>query len=271
MYKRLFELLKALSIVVLLLSTLILPTYVLASSSISQRTIVVGYFSLPPHVIVGEDDAKPTGAAIEYFEQEIAPRLNVKVKWIRQPLTRSIKSMQEGEIDAVVSLGKNDQRAKILVYPKQPYHYIRSGMLVLNEDSLDEIESVDDVLDRKILIIKGWLQSPFVVAHKHSLDLQYIYGDNTARRLSLMLLRKRFSMVYSPIVSTILYHLKSMDKSGRVKVLSLPGEDAHSSGLYSVFSPKNAQGLAAKYDKVSANISPSSVSIYQAYLAKYIN
>jgi ABC-type amino acid transport substrate-binding protein len=270
MYKKTLELLNIIPIIGLLFTALILPINALASST-SQRTIIVGYFSLPPHVIVGEGDAKPTGAAIEYFEQEIAPRLKVQVKWIRQPLTRSIKSMQEGEIDAVISLGKNEQRAKVLIYPQQPYHYIRSGMLVLNEDSLDEIASVESIADRKILIINGWLQSPFIVKHKQSLDLQYIYGDNTARRLSLMLLRKRFSMVYSPVVSTILYHLKAMGKSERVKVLSLPGESAHSSGLYSVFSPKNAQGLAADYDKVSANISPSSVSIYQAYLAKYIN
>lgn len=236
-----------------------------------QKTITIGYFSLPPHVIVNNSHSKPTGAAIDFFEQEIAKRMNVKVKWTHQPLTRSLTSVKKGEIDGVISLGKNADREKYIIYPAHAFHYIQAGMLVLKEDPLNSISNVKDIEDRRIIIIKGWLESPFVVKNRDSLDLKYIYGDYTAYRLATMLLKNRTTMVYSPIVSTVLYQLKYMDKVDRVKILTLPGEGPTYSGLYTVFSPVTGVNLAIEYDKISSELRTRSDLLYKKYLDKYIN
>ena len=93
----------------------------LAKATAAQETIRIGYFDLPPHVL-GVEEGNPTGAAIGYFEEFIAPHLGVEIVWDPEvtPPTRLMKQLKTGEKDAMIFLGWTEDRTAYLHYP-QPY------------------------------------------------------------------------------------------------------------------------------------------------------
>jgi polar amino acid transport system substrate-binding protein len=56
---------------------------------------------------------QPTGASVEYREKYIAPKLGVKTEWVGPfPMLRLLKSLEDGEIDAIIVMAKNPDREK---------------------------------------------------------------------------------------------------------------------------------------------------------------
>ncbi len=51
-----------------------------AAAAQANEALRIGYFDIPPHVAKAEG-GKPTGAAIGYFEEYIAPHLGMPIEW----------------------------------------------------------------------------------------------------------------------------------------------------------------------------------------------
>ncbi|MCH8946816.1 MAG: transporter substrate-binding domain-containing protein, partial [Acidobacteria bacterium] len=111
----------------------------------SQETLSVGYFDIPPHVVRVEGGV-PKGAAISYFEEYIAPRLGITIKWDSEstPPTRLMNQLRNGEKDAMIFLGKTEERTEYLRYPN-PYLIIPETLAFKNEHQINTIREVGDL------------------------------------------------------------------------------------------------------------------------------
>ena len=100
----------------------ILVSFFATRTVFSQDTLKMGYFGIPPHVVKLDDEA-PKGAAVTYFNDYISPSLGLEVEWDIQatPPTRLFDQLKSGEKDAMIFLGKTEQRTEFLHYP-DPYH-----------------------------------------------------------------------------------------------------------------------------------------------------
>ena len=113
----------------------------------AQETLSIGYWNIPPHV-TGVVDQKPQGAAIGYFDEYIAPHLDVTVAWDEKiiPPTRLIDQLRKGQKDAMIFLGYTKERTEYLRYP-EPYLEIPQTFAFVNSHPIDKITEVSDLYD----------------------------------------------------------------------------------------------------------------------------
>ncbi len=105
--------------------TVILSLSVILMVSVSAfgETVRVAYFITSPHVIIEEGTEKPGGACVELFEKIIAPEMGVTVQWEpdASSIPRQLDQLEKGKVDIGLVFAKNEERMKILNYPKNPY------------------------------------------------------------------------------------------------------------------------------------------------------
>ena len=107
------------SIQSLLFAISLLPSLLLVEGTArAQETLRIGYWNIPPHV-TGVTDQKPQGTAIGYFDEYIAPYLGATVTWDEKivPPTRLMEQLRKGQKDAMIFLGKTNERTEWLLYP----------------------------------------------------------------------------------------------------------------------------------------------------------
>ena len=116
-----------------------------ARISLADGPIRMGYFDIPPHVI-NSDSESPAGAAINYFNEYIAPYLGVDVVWDVEanPPTRLMDQLRTGEKDGMIFLGKTEERTEYFHYPN-PYLTIPETLAFRKENSPGKIDDVTEL------------------------------------------------------------------------------------------------------------------------------
>lgn len=208
----------------------------------------VAFFILEPHAML--ENAKPTGAAVEYLRDYIAPEMGLPVEFVGPvPFARLLRNFQEGEYDAVLLLAKNNERAKLFVYPQEPYGEMESALLVGKGFLSDKVFSPEEL---KGMVIgytnKAW-RTP-------SLRKPYLRFDMvSATSATVINFRKfeegRIDAIYNPDKFALLYRKLKTKIMRPCKVVTIADSTV---GFYTVFHPSVPERIVRSYEKALAHI-----------------
>lgn len=237
-------------------------TLLIVTNAAHAKTLRVGFFNLFPHAI--EKDGKPTGAKLDYFKL-IASEMKVdKVEYFGFPLTRLIQKLKSDELDLILYLGKNTERAKLFTYPESAFFKMQSAIIVQKSNLLKVIKNINDIKNLTIGIwAKGYL-SPLL--HDNKFQLVKRFGDNVVKTSLKMILSNRLDAFYSPEMYSLKFEAIKLNKEKSLKILNLPESTV---GLYSVFSKTSAMTYLAKYEKALKLV--ESKQNYEEFLGGYFS
>ena len=200
----------------------------------AQEAIKIGYFDIPPHV-VNVEDGKPQGAAISYFEEHIAPHFGVAFEWnseVTAP-TRLMSQLSSGEIDAMIFLGKTEERTKYFHYP-DPYLVIPEMLAFKKDHPTRGITAVSDLHGLTLgFLVGGRIPEPLQDG-KITYDL--IAGKRLMERNIEKLLLGRIDAIYAPLSTAVVNIAEDMGVRDQIKLV--PIEFLGPVEIYTVFSKK---------------------------------
>ena len=230
----------------LLLVITLLPSLLFVDGTVqAQETLRIGYWNIPPHV-TGVVDQKPQGAAISYFDEYIAPHLELTVTWDEKiiPPTRLMDQLRKGQKDAMIFLGKTKERTEWLHYP-EPYLEIPQTLAFINNHPIDRIIDVSDLYDLTAGFLIGGRLPDVLQDDKIKYDL--IAGEQLFQRNVEKLLIGRIDAIYAPLTIALVNIIKQMEVSDKVKLI--PIEFLDPVLIYTVFSKETvSETVVEKYN-----------------------
>ncbi len=262
------------SIAKLMMCILLSSLFLNCNESEAADKISIGFFMLPPHVIWDETTRKPSGAAVDFFEEYIKPKLNISVKWVNAPVKRLFHNMKTGKLDAVLLAGKKAAREQFSFYPKFSFIVTRPCLIVMKSHPLTEVKTVEDILKYKIAHHMGSISTLFMRDDRINFD--YMAGDDTVRRNLKKLNIGRVDAFYRPTCSSGIYVAGKIGMEKKIRSIYLPEEKME---LFTIFSKKSPKGrvMIEKYNKAIGKLITDSSSgnrdIYRLYnnlLKRYI-
>ena len=230
----------------------------------AQETLRVGYWNIPPHV-TGVVNNEPTGAAIGYFDEYIAPRLGVTVIWDTgiTPPTRLMDQLRKGQKDAMIFLGKTKERTDYLHYP-DPYLDIPQTLAFLEDHPISRITDVSEIYGLRVGFLVGGRLPDELRDDRIHYDL--IAGERLFQRNVEKLLLGRIDAIYSPLTIALSNILKQMKVDGKVKLV--PIEFLEPVLIYTVFSKKTvSEDVVERYNKALETASKE--QLYKDYVTHY--
>jgi len=212
----------------------------------AQETLRMGYFDLPPHVVKVEAGI-PKGAAISYFAEYIAPHLGISVNWDTEatPPTRLMKQLRKGEKDAMIFLGKTEERTGYLHYP-DPYLIIPETLAFKKGHSIDRITKVSDLHGLTVgFLVGGRIPDPL---RDDRIKYDLIAGKRLFERNVEKLLLGRIDAVYAPLSTALVNIIDEMEVGDQVKLV--PIEFLDMVRIYTVFSKKTVgENIVENYNE----------------------
>ncbi|WP_419786076.1 substrate-binding periplasmic protein [Pseudodesulfovibrio sp.] len=211
-------------------------------AALPSHAFTVGYFILEPHAMVV--DGSPTGAAVEYLRDHIAPEMGETVEFLGPlPFGRMLDEFMDGKLDAVLMLSRTQMREALFVYPKSPYGIIVSGLLVPRGSLPDPVTSVVQLAGLRIGSTDAWrpdfLRDP-------SLDFELVRAPS-ATCINFRKYREgRLDAVYNTDRHALLYRMRRMPGLKASSVVTVAGT---SDGMYTVFSPRLPRHIVSSYEK----------------------
>lgn len=126
-----------------------------AAQAASLPVVTVGVFTVAPYVIAGPDG--PGGALIDFFDQEIAPRMGVRFKWERPMTTARLEqSLINGRVMFTPILVRTRQRVQAGIrFAGDSHIRFTPCLAVMPAFSLDAVKSPADLANMKV----GWVQA----------------------------------------------------------------------------------------------------------------
>ena len=109
--------------------------------SVKKSEFKLGYFLAKPLVLLPEKSNKLSGIIIDIFDDYLAPRMDVSIKWFQYPFQRLLLETEKGELDAIAFLAKNPERSARFHYPEKAVGFIDPVLLMKNSYALNQISS----------------------------------------------------------------------------------------------------------------------------------
>lgn len=230
----------------------------------AKESLRIGYWNIPPHV-TGIANNRPTGAAIDYFDQYIAPHLGVTIAWDADatPPIRLMDQLRNGQKDAMIFLGKTKERTSYLRYP-DPYLDTPQTFAFLEDYPVSRITKLSDLHGLRVGFLVGGRIPDKLRDDKIHYDL--IAGERLFHRNIEKLLLGRIDAIYAPLTISLNNIVKEMAVDDKVKLV--PIEFLDPVLIYTVFSRKTvSEDVVKKYNK--ALDSASKRKPYKDYVIYY--
>lgn len=211
-----------------------------AQTTRPQDTVAVGVFTVAPYVIGG--DAGPHGALVDFFDKEVAPRMNVRFQWER-PMTvaRLEQSLIAGRVLFTPILAKTASREQAHIrFAGEPQIRFTPVIAVLPDHPLNALAGAADLSGMTV----GWVQAgalpAFMQDPRIRLDLA---GAIDWERINLDKLRLgRIGGAYFSDRQTARYFAARNGMQLKLLELPVPG-----TALYAAFSPAAPPALVERY------------------------
>lgn len=228
------------------LLALVVMLFAAAKVANAQESLRVGYFDLTPHVVQVEGK-EPSGAAVGYFEEFIAPVLGIEIIWDKEvtPPTRLMDQLRTGEKDAMIFLGWTKDRTAYLHYP-DPYLTLPEVMVFRADHPIGQVVTVEDLHGLRVGFLVGGRIPEALQDPRITYDL--IAGKRLFERNLEKLLLGRIDAIYAPLsvaVSQIVEQKKMKEDIKLLPIEFLPPVD-----IYTVFSKLTVgEDLVARYNE----------------------
>lgn len=217
--------------------------------SISQESIKIGTFSLPPFMMKVDSDKKTGGVAIDFWENYIAPEMNVKIEAIGPfPAMRTIKMLEDGYIDLIPNMTSIPARKEKFIFPKTPLSQITTCLVVPKESPLKKIRKKEDLFNLRILFLEGGY-IPKLLRHD-KITIEFVSGADYFKRFVEMLDAKRVDAFLHINHLSLMYELKQMGIRDKYRIITLPVKKIN---VYCIFQKSDrGRRLAEKFEKINA-------------------
>ena len=254
--------------VIYLLLFYIFCVFVLVPSAISeaQQQIRISYFNVPPFIIYDTNQNQLKGGALyEFLEQQIAPEIDVKFIWDKDPssIPRQMESISNGSTDAIALLSYTPQRAQTMAFTATPFFISSPGIAILKNNKLNVVEKVDDILGLRIGYGKNLYKTPFMRDKRINFDL--VATENYSEQNFKKLMAGRIDAVYAPDLASLLAVIENLGIGNSVKVIKLPDTP---SANHVVFARDMAY-MALRYDRAFNRI--NGAETFLKILGKYVD
>lgn len=210
------------------------------------EVVKVGVFTLAPYVVAGPDG--PSGALVEFFDKEIAPRMGVRFDWQRPMTTARLeRSLMSGAVTFTPVFAKTPARLRArLRFAGEPYIKLDPCIAVLPESPIVNIDSPADLAGISI----GWVQAgalpSFMLDRRLQLD-RIGHVEWTAANLEKL----RFGRIGAAYFSNRYTPQYVAAQAGlKIRLISLPTQGPL---LYGTFAPSAPRSLAERYRKAAAD------------------
>ncbi|USD64022.1 transporter substrate-binding domain-containing protein [Vibrio sp. SCSIO 43136] len=242
------------------LGMLLLPT-----SAVAERaTLKVGIFFLAPHMVIDEKEGKHSGATVEYFAK-IAQEMDVDVEVKGYPFPRMMQQLYRGELDAVLFLAKNKDRAHRLGYPRMSYYETESTLAVMKDSPLEDVSNVETLKGLTIGTTAKVYKTP-------SMKHDWLVFDSITAGQSLYwqhfrkLHEGRIDAIYFPDKAALMFEANRAGfDNNALKYLSLPDPKTE---VFVVFSEAASYEYLPRYER--ALIKVMREQTYQQFLLQYV-
>ncbi len=217
----------------------------LPSPQPAREEVTVGVFSMAPFVMPG--DGAPSGALIDFFDHEIAPRMGVRFLWQRPMTTARLeRSIMVGNVTFTPSLARTPARLRARVqFAGEPHMRFEPVIAVMPESPITTLVTPADLAG----VTVGWVEAgalpAFMLDRRVRLD-RIGNMDWTASNLEKLRAGRigaaYFSNPYSPAYVAALAGLK-------IRLVSVP---APAPLVYGAFAPGAPAHLVKRYRKAAA-------------------
>ncbi|HTP59333.1 MAG TPA: transporter substrate-binding domain-containing protein [Spirochaetia bacterium] len=244
----------------ILLVGVLLTTVLIAAGA--QQTIKIGFWDNGPFVVGQPGGKPPVGAVVDYWTTIVAPAMNVKVEWVGPtPLLRLLSQLKSGDIDAVLIIGKNPERAQLFLYPSAPCVRFEPGIAVLKDNPLSVIKTQADLSGMRVGTAQGAVVSDFIKTANVTWD-----NVSTATWIQddfAKLANKRIDAVFNLTLAGLQWEA-SQTYAGQFKFLALPVPPAD---IYTAFA-KTDRGASflKQYDPINTKKAGSLESLVKKYI-----
>jgi ABC-type amino acid transport substrate-binding protein len=212
-----------------------------AETPVYADSIEVGYFLLPP-LVMETPDGSAAGAAVSLF-RKLADEMGVETITLRPyPLKRLLRSLQQGAVDAALTLGRNPDRAEKFVYPETPYFEMQSALVVSRDHPLTEIHSSKDLRGLRIGVFADGFLTPLL--QETELDREPITDSDVVGRALEMVNAGHLDAFFSPNETSVEFRIQQGGLEDRLRIVRLPEPPT---GLYTVFSRPGAERFLERY------------------------
>ncbi len=209
------------------------------------EVVKFGVFTLAPYVMSGPDG--PTGALVEFFDKEIAPRMGVRFDWQRPMTTARLQSsLASGAVTFAPILAKTPARLRArLRFAGEAYVRLDPCIAVLPDSPLIRIDSPADLAGVSV----GWVQAgalpAFMLDRRIRLD-----RIGTVEWTAANLEKLRFGRIGAAYFSNPYTPQYVAGQAGmKVRLISLPVKGPL---LYGTFAPRTPKALVERYRKAAA-------------------
>lgn len=229
-------------IVALVLLLLLAPAH-----GAEPELIRVGTFAVAPYLIE-QDQAPPTGAIIEFFDQEVAPRMGVKFQWL--PVVtpaRLVLGMKEGHFQFTPILTRTPERESMVRYSDKSYLSFAHTLAVRPDHPMAQAGRVD--LAQLSTMTVGWIQAgPLPDALSEVPGIRWDLSGSPKWETSNLqkLVRNRLDAAYFSNPHTPAYYAL---RDG-LKVALVPLSIAERP-LFAAFAPNVSAELLQRYERAS--------------------
>lgn len=209
------------------------------------EVVKVGVFTLAPYINTGPDG--PTGALVDFFDKEIAPRMGVRFDWQRPMTTARLESsLASGAVTFTPIFAKTPARLRArLRFAGEPYVRLDPCIAVLPDSPITSIDSPADL--RGVTV--GWVQAgalpSFMLDRRVRLD-----RIGTVEWTAANLEKLKFGRIGAAYFSNRYTPQYVASQAGmKLRLISLPTEGPL---LYGTFAPGTPRSLVERYRKAAA-------------------
>jgi len=214
----------------------------------SAETIRMGYFEISPHIYTSTINGQPTGALVAFFKI-VVKKMGYDLSWVGPlPHARLVQYLERGDkIDGDPIMSLTPERKTFLHFPGNHFYLAKPNFVVMKNNPLTKIDSIDDVKGYVVGQFKKAANSKFVNENKKFFKFHII---STGKSMFQQHLKKlsmgRVDAIHTLDEFSLFFEAKKLHMQTKIKVLSLPEP---SLPFYSVFC-KNKKGkrLAHQYD-----------------------
>jgi ABC-type amino acid transport substrate-binding protein len=193
------------------------------------KTISVGIYDLPPHMIVSEMRS-PKGAVIDFVKDQLFAGTSYQVVWQPSAFARTIKDVELSRLDMAAFVAKTADREKYLAYSAYPLYTTTSGLVVKKDFPIKTVKSMKELSGMTI----GHDLGSIVPKCFQGIDVQFefVSGEQYFTRNLSLLRSGRTQGFFVPTWTNGLYQLEKLGVDKEFVILNLPTEPMD---LYVVF------------------------------------
>jgi ABC-type amino acid transport substrate-binding protein len=237
-------------------------------ASSTQLELKIGVFNYPPHIIFEKNE--PLGPLIRFLEEQVAPRMDVSISFIRMSIARAEYEAKNCSVDMIMISGKSHKRAEFLSFPTSPFLQAKRSLLVKQSFPKNSIRNSEDLFGLTV----GWTTGIKIVLPEYwkhpNIELKFLTGNNFTERNVRMFMKNRLTAVASSNREALTYFVKKFNLEEEAKIIPLP-EPMRS--LYQPFS-KCSSVVFKRYQQALLELerteNKSVVDVYREYLEKHI-